>query len=122
MEISMQLTGSNDDEAELRSLRDWLSGDHELPVTSLELETPKIADREMGALADTLIVAFGSGGTGAVLARSLSVWFQTRTTDLKIKLKTSKGSLEIDGNRLRRPEELFNEINRIIESSSDDPA
>lgn len=122
MEISMQLTGSNDDEAELRSLRDWLSGDHELPVTSLELETPEIADSEMGALADTLIVAFGSGGAGAVLARSLSVWLQTRTTDLRIKLKTSKGSLEVDGNRLRRPEDIFDEINRIIEISSDDSA
>ena len=122
MMLKIQVENSDDDGSELRSLRDWLSRDHELPITSLELESPKIGEEEMGALSDTLIVTFSSGGAGAILARSLSVWLQTRTTELRIKFTTSKGTLEIDGKRLRSPEVIFDEVNRIIESSSDDSA
>ncbi|MFF3699000.1 hypothetical protein [Streptomyces sp. NPDC002221] len=52
---------------------------------------------EMGGLLDVLSVAVGSGGAGAVLARSLSTWLSHRHTDLKVNITAPGGrSLEVD--------------------------
>jgi cytidylate kinase len=67
----------------------------------------------MGALSDVLIVALGSGGAGVVLARSLSLWIQHRTADLKVTLKGPAGTVELEGRRIRDPEAVIEALREV---------
>lgn len=57
---------------------------------------------ELGALADVLMVAVGSGGTLSVLATSLKAWLaQPRGQHVRIRIRTGGGeAVEIDADRI----------------------
>jgi Effector Associated Constant Component 1 len=57
---------------------------------------------ELGALADVLVVAVGSGGALSVLATSLKAWLaQPRRSDVRIRIQRDDGqTVEIDANRI----------------------
>jgi hypothetical protein len=57
---------------------------------------------ELGALADVLVVAVGSGGALSVLATSLKAWLaQPRGSDVVIRVQRDGGqTVEIDANRI----------------------
>jgi hypothetical protein len=102
----------------LRSLLDWLRHEDELRGL-LRLESSGSGTgAEMGGLLDVLTIAMGSGGVGAVLARSLSTWLTQRHTDVKVTVKRPDGrSVEVDA-RLRQDDVpgLIHEIRQLVDA------
>jgi hypothetical protein len=90
-----------DSAAAVESLSDWLRGEPEL-AGRLRVAGPTPGEGELGALADVLMVAVGSGGTLSVLAASLKAWLaQPRRSDLRIRIQQDGGeTVEIDANRI----------------------
>lgn len=119
MPVNIQVAGVADAEAELRSLRGWLSVEEGLGDSRIDIARRPIAGNEMGAVVDVLFVTLGAGGAGAVLARSVSTWLQTRGTDIKIKIKTDKGAVEIDARRIRATPSVLRDIALLVERSDD---
>jgi Effector Associated Constant Component 1 len=102
-------------EAEVLSLRDWLL--RESPsLGRIRTVTSTGEPETMGALTDTLQVALGTGGAGAMLAGSVATWLSTRRADLKLRLKRPDGKeLEVDA-QVKAPEEL---IARFLSEAGD---
>jgi len=102
---------------ELASLEDWLLNEPSLtdcPVT----RPPAIPGRgDMGALSEALIVALGSGGTGAALAGSLSVWLSTRVSDLTLRIRTAKGEVQFKARSSKDAKELIEAITPLVSGS-----
>ncbi|WP_199433696.1 effector-associated constant component EACC1 [Qaidamihabitans albus] len=103
MDVTVNVSGAHDAGAEIRSLLRWLQRDDDLLGTSIRLAPAAPGPEEMGAVSDVLVVALGSGGAGAVLARSLSVWVQHRTSDLKLTFRGKEGTVQLDGKRIKDP-------------------
>jgi hypothetical protein len=108
-----------DDPDALQSLFEWLLLEDELRG-HLRLEpSGSGTGGEMGGLLDVLTIAMGSGGVGAVLARSLSTWLTHRRADVKVTFRGPDGrSFEVD-TRLDRDDHLptlMREIRQLTES------
>jgi hypothetical protein len=102
-----------DGEIDLRSLLDWLRHEDELRGrVALEQATPRSG--EMGGLVDALVVALGSGGAGAVLARSLSTWLQQRRSDVKVTITSHDRTVELDAARVPDAQALIREIGALL--------
>ena len=100
-------------EITLRSLLDWLRHEDELRgQVVLEQVAPRSG--EMGGLADALVVALGSGGAGAVLARSLSTWLWQRRSDLKLTITAHGRTVELDASRVPDAQALVREIGGLL--------
>lgn len=99
MEVRISCVG-NDPTDSIESLSDWLRGEREL-AGRLHLAGPVPGQNELGALADVLIVAVGSGGTLSVLATSLRAWLaQPHKPDFRIRVQGAGGqTVEIDAKR-----------------------
>lgn len=118
MDLAIQVAVAADPEAQLRSLRDWLLADDELGLAHgvrVRLEAPAPPPGRMGAMSEVLTVSLGAGGAGAVLAHSVEVWLQTRTTDLKLKITGSAGVVELDAKRVRDSPALIGQLRAIAE-------
>ena len=100
MEVRVSCDG-RDATVELESLDDWLRGEPAL-AGRLRLSGPSPGEGELGAVADALIVAVGSGGTLSVLAASLKAWLtQLRGSDVRIRIQHDAERLvEIDAKRI----------------------
>ena len=86
---------------DLRSLRQWLADDGELPGP-FELRHAAPRPGQMGSLTDALVVAAGSGGAITALAGVLVSWLRHRTSDLTITVTRPDGStVEINASRIR---------------------
>lgn len=90
----------------LESLSDWLRGEPEL-AGRIDVTGDKPRPGELGALADALVVAVGSGGTLSVLATSLKTWLsQPRRSDVRIRVQGETGRVveivadRVDGGRI----------------------
>jgi hypothetical protein len=83
------------DRAELNSLYAWLQRDDEFRGR-VRAGTAPLKPGEMGGVMETLTVALGSGGAGAVLAGTLSAWLSVRRARISVDL--------IAGDRTRRIE------------------
>jgi Effector Associated Constant Component 1 len=99
---------------ELASLEEWLFEDPELRTCRITRKAPEPRPGEMGGISDVLIVALGSGGAGAALATSLSVWLRTRVDRVSVRLKTDKGEIEV---RASGTDEVADQVRKIIGSS-----
>jgi hypothetical protein len=99
VEVRISCVGE-DSAAGIESLSDWLHGEREL-AGRLRLSGPVPGRNELGALADVLVVAVGSGGTLSVLATSLKAWLaQPHKPDFRVRVKGPDGrSVEIDAKR-----------------------
>jgi hypothetical protein len=66
----------------------------------------------MGAAAEALVVAVGSGGALSVLLSSLKAWLaQPKRSDIRIEIRTPDGrTLLVDAKRLSNPEDLAREV------------
>jgi hypothetical protein len=107
--------GGQDSGAELRSLWDWLRREEELRGLVRPVERPS-RPGEMGAVLEALTVAVGTGGVGAVLAHSVSVWLEQRTSDLKVTITGGDGRhVELDARRVRDLQAVFREVNTLLE-------
>jgi hypothetical protein len=100
VEVRVSLAGG-DVAGELESLDDWLQGEPEL-AGRVKMPTPAPRRGELGALADVLVVAVGSGGTLSVLAASLHAWLsQPRRSDVRVRVQRGEGRVvEIDAHRI----------------------
>jgi Effector Associated Constant Component 1 len=94
VEISAEVSGQAD-ETELHSLFTWLQ--QERPGPGRVALTTRV-------LAETVQVALGGGGTGAVLAGSVTRWIKTRRQPVSLRLRRRDGEeLAIDAN-VKNPE------------------
>ncbi|MGW0004084.1 effector-associated constant component EACC1 [Nocardia grenadensis] len=100
VDVSISVSAASDSAAEVRSLFRWLQREEDLPNPAFTPAAP--GPEDMGGLSDALVVVLGSG-TGVVLARSLSVWVRHRTADVKVTIRGQKGTVELDGKRVRDP-------------------
>ena len=95
-------------------LRDWLAAEDPLRggVTPLR-SNPNPG--EMGGAVEVLTVALGSGGAGAVLARSLCTWLVQRRADVTIIITApSGGQVWVDVKRARNPESVIREVSTLL--------
>jgi hypothetical protein len=100
VEVRISCVG-RDRAAGVESLSDWFRGEPEL-AGRLQLAGPLPGEGELGALADVLVVAVGSGGALTVLATSLKAWLaQPRRSDVRIRVQRDDGqTVEIDASRV----------------------
>lgn len=113
----LRITVAEDPNA-LQSLLDWLRLEDELRGR-LRLESSGSGTGgEMGGLLDVLTIAMGSGGAGAVLARSLSTWLTHRHTDVKVTVRGPDGrSVEVDAHLLQADVPgLIREIRQLVDA------
>ncbi|APU14928.1 MULTISPECIES: effector-associated constant component EACC1 [Actinoalloteichus] len=98
---------------QLGALRNWLVRENALRGR-LELRRRPGAEGEMGALADVLLVALGAGGTGAVVARSMSTWLVQRRSDVTITVTAPDGrQVHVDVQRARNPVAVIREVEQL---------
>jgi hypothetical protein len=97
MELALHVSGP-DEVRELASLEEWLLEEPDLRTCAIERKAPDLQPDDMGGVADVLLVALGSGGAGAALASSLSVWLRTRVDHVTLRLKTDRGEIEVKAN------------------------
>lgn len=106
MDVTMSVWGAAA-EQELASLEDWLRNEPGLRGSSLRRESAPPEPGTMGALADTLAVALGSGGAGAVLASSLGIWLSSRVGEVKLVVTGARGTVELSATNVKDPESLL---------------
>lgn len=111
-----------DDPVELADLERCLAQNDSLRQAGLRRERQQIGQDDMGALSDVLLVAAGSGGLGAALATSLSVWLRTRVGHLSVKLHTERGELEIDARSAQDVAALADAVSRLVDDSGVAPS
>lgn len=112
MDVYLSPTPAGGQRDDLASLEEWLRDDRRLagrvrPATSMP------AEGQMGALAEALVVAVGSGGTLSVLAASLRGWLsQPRRSDIRIRVWHENGRVvEIAADRADAEEVLRHALN-----------
>jgi hypothetical protein len=100
MDVRVSLVGGSPG-ADLESLDDWLQGEPEL-AGRVKLSAPVPREDELGALAEVLVAAVGSGGAMSVLAASLYAWLsQPHRSDVRIRVEGDDGRIvEIDADRI----------------------
>jgi Effector Associated Constant Component 1 len=100
VEVRISCVGG-DRAAGIESLNDWLRGEPEL-AGRLRVAGHMPGEGELGALADVLVIALGSGGTLSVLAASLKAWLaQPRKSDVRIRVQRDGGeTVEIYASRI----------------------
>jgi hypothetical protein len=99
--VEAQIRVSGGDEiVEFTALQEWLSGERALVGTVRMVQLPP-DEGELGGVFDMLAVALGSGGAGVALAKSLTVWLQTRHPDVNITVTSPSGSVKVDAHRIK---------------------
>jgi Effector Associated Constant Component 1 len=108
---------SDDQIAQLESLSDWLHGEPELG-SRVRLVGSGPRQTEMGAWADSLVVAAGAGGVLSVLAGSLRTWLShPRRSDVRIRVRTSADhGFEIDAKRIST-EDIDRLLRQLIDTA-----
>lgn len=104
MNAQIQLSGG-DEISGILDLWEWLRGERGLAGAVQAIRQPP-GDRELGGVVEMLAVALGSGGAGAVLARSLTAWLQTRRPDVTVTVKTQAGTVSVETRNLDRDQVL----------------
>lgn len=99
MEAEIRISGGNDI-AEIAALLDWLRHERALAGT-VRAVRGRPGETELGAAYDLLAVALGSGGTGAVLAKSLAAWLRARRPDITVTVTSPAGTVTIDAHRVK---------------------
>lgn len=116
-ELRVAVSG-DDAETHLLALRDWLDQEDALRG-QLDLVRHLPEPGHMGAGFDVLVVALGSGGAGAVLARSVSTWLIQRRADVKITMTARDGRrVEVNVVRAADPVRIIGEVAALL----DEPA
>jgi hypothetical protein len=114
MDLYVQVDGGND-EAELRSLYNWLRRDDDLRGSHIDRAAPGPGPEDMGALSDAVVVSLGTGGVGVAVVQSLSTWLRTRGAHVRLKIRGPHGELDVDMERVRDPEALVARFQSILQ-------
>ena len=84
---------------EFADLREWLRSERALTGAVQAVPRPP-GEGELGGAVNVLAVALGSGGTGAVLARSLITWLKGRRSDVSITVMSEDRTVTVDARNL----------------------
>ncbi|MFF4361155.1 hypothetical protein [Streptomyces sp. NPDC001604] len=106
-------------ETHLVSLRDWLAAEEALRGrVELLARTPQPG--QMGAALDVLAVALGSGGAGAVLARSVSTWLVQRRADVTVHVSRNDGrEVTVEVRRTSDPQAVIGAVGQLLEGGQE---
>lgn len=115
MGATIRVVEPNEGETGFRSLCEWLTQEDELWGIPIKQQFPITAPEQMGSLSDTLVIAFGAGGFGTVLAQSVAAWLQTRRTDLKLTITGPRGTVELQARRPKDIQQLVREIRAVLD-------
>jgi hypothetical protein len=94
---------SGDEAAVLADLWEWLRYERALAGRVRAVRRPP-SDGELGGALGLLVVAFGSGGAGAALAKSLAAWLQTRRPSVAVTVTTADGTVTVNAQHLSQGE------------------
>jgi len=83
-----------DETTQLGDLWDWLRRERGL-AGRVELAPRPPGPTDLGGVFEVLTVTLGSGGSAAVLARSLGIWLKTRRPDVTVTVTTEAGSVTV---------------------------
>src|SRR5215472_15273268 len=119
VELTVGGPGSFD---ELKNLEDWLLDDPELAGYRITRPAGSPAPGEMGALSDVLVIALGSGGAGATLAGSLSVWLRTRVGDVTLRVRTPRGEAELTARNAKDAGAVITSVSSLLSSHGAEPS
>lgn len=112
VDAQIRLSGG-DKIAETAALWQWLCGERQL-AGRVRAVTPPPGEGELGGAVELLSVALGSGGAVAVLARSLSVWLQSRRSGVKVTVTGPDGTTAtVEADNLR-PDDVVPLITRVL--------
>ncbi|MFE2140852.1 hypothetical protein ACFXA3_03715 [Streptomyces sp. NPDC059456] len=114
MEIGITVD-SDQAEVDLHSLQQWLLQDPGLRHVRFTCPAPVPRPGDMGAVSELLLATLGGGGAGAVLANSVSVWLQSRVTQVKVRVEGSQGSVEVEAGNVKDPVAL---IMRVLDEQA----
>jgi hypothetical protein len=106
-----------DEVAEMASLWAWLKGERDL-VGKVQAVSYPPGDAELGGMVDVLAVALGSGGTGAILAQSLTVWLRTRRGDVSVSVTTGDRTVTVEAKSLG-PGEVLSVLEHVLIGGGD---
>jgi hypothetical protein len=98
VEAQIRISGGDEVE-EITDLWDWLRSERGLAGAVRGIRRPP-GEAELGGVFDMLAVALGTGGAGAVLARSLMAWLQTRRPSVAVSVTTEAGTVKVDARNL----------------------
>lgn len=103
---------------EIRSLLHWLNLEDEFRGR-VALRNDQPAPGEMGSGHDSLVVLLGSGGAGAVLARSLFTWLSQRRSNIKITVESPGGlKVDVDAHQVSDVEALTRQVAELMRSEA----
>ncbi|WP_157857969.1 effector-associated constant component EACC1 [Streptomyces durhamensis] len=119
LRVQVSAEPGEDAETHLVSLRDWLAAEEALRGrVELPARTPRPG--QMGAALDVLAVALGSGGAGAVLARSLSTWLVQRRADVTVHLSRSDGrEVTVEVRRTSDPQAVIGAVGQLLDGGQE---
>ncbi|MBO3752422.1 hypothetical protein J5X84_40735 [Streptosporangiaceae bacterium NEAU-GS5] len=103
---------------EAGNLLEWLRQERALAGKVRKVSVPN-GRAELSGITDVLMVALGSSGVGAVLARSLMAYLSSRTRSVDLTVKTKNGSAEINTRNLDADETL-RLLDRILRDDDGD--
>ncbi|MCX4860560.1 hypothetical protein OG426_18010 [Streptomyces canus] len=119
MDITISVE-SDQSEPDLRSLEDWLLRDRRLRSIRFSRPEPVVEADDMGGSVGTILQAsLAAGGAGAVLAGAVSVWLQNRVTQVRVRVRSPRGSVVVEAKGPGDPTVL---IGRILEELPAAPA
>lgn len=104
MDVQIRIVGG-DEVTEITDLWAWLRGERDL-VGKVRAAGRAPGATELGGATDVLIVALGSGGTGAVLAQSLTTWLRTRRSDVEVSVTTGDTTVTVNAGNIGRDDVL----------------
>jgi len=122
MDVQLHLSGDDVGLADLKNLEDWLLDEPALAGYPVTRPVAAPEPGQMGAVSDVLVVALGSGGAGAALASSLSVWLRSRVSQVTVRIRTERGEVELSATSARDPKSVVREILPLVAGSGTDPA
>jgi Effector Associated Constant Component 1 len=104
MDVWIQVSGSND-QSETGRLWEWLRRERSLAGQVRAVQSEPGAG-QLGGAVDVLAVTLGSGGAGAVLARSLLAWLQSRRATVAVTVKTDTSVVTVSARDVRSADAL----------------
>jgi hypothetical protein len=111
--VDAQIRVSGGDEVEeITDLWEWLRGERGLAGAVRAIPRPP-GESELGGVFDMLAVVLGTGGAGAVLARSLMAWLQTRRPSVTVSVTTESGTVKVDARNLD-PDDVLPLLQQVL--------
>ncbi|GIF62058.1 hypothetical protein Ais01nite_00930 [Asanoa ishikariensis] len=100
-------------EPDSASLYEWLRNEDALRGAVVRQAEPARPET-LGALS-TILVDVLAPGAVAALAGSLSVWFTQRRSDVKITIRSRRGTISLDAKRVPDAERLLRSVVEAVE-------